>query len=207
MNKIVNNKKKAGIRAGLVVALVIGLTFAYITLPSLQLVQDKDTKSWHVIWESNLAHAAEANPGAGAGGILEIFFVNHTATPTTAYNENTSATIEGWCTTAKLGYASADDFNTELAHSVAFDVVVRVRGNATMCERDGDWFPADLKVEWTSADLGIGADTDMTGVITLNNTALPYLYMNFYDDNGAAGFTLPKDASYDITSIKLSAYY
>jgi hypothetical protein len=204
MNKIVTNKKKAGIRVGLILALVIGMTFAYITLPSPQLIQDPNTKSWHVIWESNLASAAEANPGAGAGGILEIYFVNHTDTVTT---QNTTATIEGWCTAAGLGYASADNFNTELAHSVAFDVCVRVRGNETMCDRGGNWFPADLKVEWTSADLSVGADTAMVGAITLNNTALPYLYMNFEDDNGDAGFTLSKDGTAQITSIKFSAYF
>jgi hypothetical protein len=179
------------------------MTFAYITLPSPQLVQDPNTKSWHVIWESNLVSAAEANPGAGAGGILEIYFYPHDADPATTYTENTTATLEA----ASLGWANADNFNTELEHSTLFDVVVRVRGNETMCDRGGNWFPADLKVEWTSADLSIGADTAMTGVITLNNTALPYLYMNFYDNNGAAGFTLAKDGSATISSIKFSAYY
>lgn len=200
MNSKITNKKKAGFRAGFIIALVIGMTFAYLTLPTPKL----DTKSWHIVWEGNMAQADEANPGAGAGGILEIFFINHTDAVTT---QNTSATIEGWCDAAGLGYVSADDFNTELAHSVAFDVCVRVRGNETMCDRGGNWFPADLKVEWTSADLGIGADTAMVGVVSYNNTAANYLWMNFEDDNADAGFTLPKDASYDITSIKLSAYY
>jgi hypothetical protein len=178
------------------------MTFAYITLPTPKLVNDG--KTWHVLFEGNLASAAEADPGAGAGGILEIYLINHTDAVTT---QNTTATIEGWCDAAGLGYASADDFNTELAHSVAFDVCVRVRGNATQCKRGAIWHGGDLKVEWTCSGLSVGADTAMVGAITYNNTGASYLWMNFEDDNSNAGFTLPKDASYDITSIKFSAYY
>jgi hypothetical protein len=203
MNKIAN-KKKAGFRAGLVITLVIGMLF---TIQNVSIQQDKDTRSWHIVWEGNMAQAAEANPGAGAGGILEIYFYPHAADPATTYTENTTATIEAACTAAGLGYASADNFNTELAHSVAFDVVVRVRGNKTQCWRLTKFFDSDLKVEWTSADLSIGADTAMTGVISYNNTGQDYLWMNFYDNNGHAGFTLAKDGTAQITSIKLSAYF
>jgi len=202
MNKI-NDKKKAGMRAGLVIALVTGMMFAYLTIPHPHLEQD-DGKSWHVVWESNLADAAEANPGVGAGGILEIYYINHTDAVTT---QNTTTTIEGWCNAAGLGYASADNFNTELAHSVAFDVCVRVRGNATQCKRGTVWHGGDLKVEWTCAGLGVGADTAMEGVITYNNTGASYLWMNFEDDNSNAGYTLAKDQTIAISSIKFSAYY
>lgn len=198
--------KRTAVKVGAVIGIFVSLIFAGSGMYP-HIVQDVDTRSWHVIFEGNLASAAEADPGSGAGGILEVFFINHTATPATAYDENTSATLESWCTAAGLGYASADDFNVELAHTVTFDVVVRVRGNATMCERAGDWFDADLKVEWTSSDLGISADTDMTGVVSYNNTAAPYLWMNFYDTNGGSGFTLSKDETNTISSIKFSAYY
>jgi hypothetical protein len=197
------SRKARVIRPVVVIAFVIAMMVGYATLPRPVLEQD-DEKTWHVIFEGNMASAAEANPGAGVGGILEIFFVNHTDEDC---SENDSATIEGWCDAADLGYASADDFNVELANSVAFDIIVRVRGNVTMCDRGGDWFPADLKVEITSADLGLGADTAMTGTVTLNNTALDYLYMNFEHDNADAGFTLSKDEVNQITSIKFSAYY
>lgn len=194
------NKKKAGIRTGLVIALVLGMLF---TVQNISIQQDKDTKSWHIVWEGNMAQAAEANPGAGAGGILEIFFYPHDADPATTYAENTSATLEA----ASLGWANADDFNTELPHSTLFDVVVRVRGNQTQCWRINKYYDTDLRVRWTSADLSVGADTVMTGVISYNNTGVSYLWMNFYDNNGAAGYNLPKDTSYDITSIKFEAYY
>lgn len=199
--------KKAGIRIGLVVALVMGMSFAYIALPMPKLIQDEYTESWHIVWEGPLTALAEANPGEGVGGILEVFITNHSATPDTTYLQNTSATIEGWCTAAGFGYATADATNIDTAHSTAFDVVVRVRGNETMCDRDGDWFDADLKVEWTCADLSVGADTAMTGVVTLNNTGLNYLYMNFYDDNSGSGYTIGKGDTVEITSIKFSAYY
>lgn len=203
--KKIVNKKKAGVRAGLVIALVMGMMFVYTTLPVPQIKMDE--RGWHVVWEGNLAQAAEGNPGSGAGGILEIFFINHTASPATCYDTNSSSDMEAWCTAAHLGYTSADDFNTELAHSVAFDVVVRVRGNHTQCYRTDKFYHTDLKVEWTCAGLSIGADTAMTGVVSYNNSGGTYLYMNFYSNGGGSGFTLSKDQSIAITSIKFSAYY
>lgn len=198
-------KKKAGFRVGLIVALVVGMMFSYMTLPQPTIVHDE--RGWHVVWEGSFAQAAEADPGAAAGGILEIFFINHSASPDTTYTVNTSATLETWCTAAGLGYASADDFNFELAHSVDFDVVIRVRGNQTQCYRTDHWHPQDLRVRWTSSDLSVSADTVMTGVVSYNNSAQPYLWMNFYDDNSGSGFSLSKDQSVDITSIKFEAYY
>jgi hypothetical protein len=203
-------KSKAGrLRPWLVIGLVIGIMVSYMTFPHPQLVQDEETGSWHIIFDGNLAQAAEANPGAGAGGILEIYFVNHSATNHSSASCNVSATIEGWCNAANLGYANADDFNVELAHSTAFDICIKVRGNETQCDRGGNFCDTDLRVRITSADLSIGADTVLTGTILHNDTNDDYLWMMFETkgDNPYAGFTLPKDASYDITSIKFEAYY
>jgi len=199
------NKKKAGIRSGIVIALVIGIMFSYATVPHPQITQDN--RGWHVIWEGNLVQAAEADPGSSVGGILEIFFINHSATPDTTYTVNDSSVFETWCTAGGLGYVSADDFNLELSHSTLFDVVVRVRGNATQCWRDTQWQDTDLRIRWTCADLSVGADTVMTGVVSQNDSGDPYIWMNFYDDNSGSGFSLTKDSSADITSIKFEAYY
>lgn len=203
MNRDKLKDKARSIRLPVVIAFIIGgLIFAY-NIPHPQLVQD-DGKSWHVIWEGNLAQAAEATLGAGEGGILEIYFVNHSATHV---YPNLTTTIEGWCDGAGLGYANADDFNVELAHSTLFDVVVKVRGNKTQCWRTDKFYDIDLRVRWTSSDLSVGADTAMTGTVLTNNTGYDYLWMAFYDANSGSGFSLPKDTTYDIDSIKFEAYY
>jgi len=185
--------------------IIIGVMFCLIWMGAGPYPQLRDDgKSWHIIWEGSFGQAAEAELTSGAGGILEIFFVNHSGS---ALTENTSATIEGWCDDNGLGYASADDFNVELAHSTLFDVGIKVRGNKTQCWRSDKFYDTDLRVRWTSADLSVGADTAMTGVILDNSTDNTYLWMMFYDDNSGSGFSLSKDASVDITSIKFEAYY
>ena len=188
--------------------IVIGVMFCLIWMgagPYPHLVNDGP--SWHIVWEGSFGQAAEADLGSGVGGILEIFFANHSAAPATCYDENDSSVIEGWCDTAGLGYANADDFNVELAHSTTFDVVIRVRGNKTQCWRSDKFYDTDLRVRWTSADLSVGGDTEMTGVVSQNDSGIDFLYMNFYDDNSGSGYSLSKDASADITSIKFEAYY
>jgi len=199
-------KKKIDIRYGVVAFLVIGIMFSYTVLPRPVLEQDEN-KSWHIIWEGTLAEAAEADPGSGNSGILEVFIINHTATPDTAYAENTSATLEGWCTANNLGYASADDSNIDIAHSTSFDIVVRVRGNQTHCYRTDKFFHTDLRVRITSSDLSIGADTEATCVVTHNDSSDDFIHCNFYEDNSGSGFTISKDSTNEIDNIKFEAYY
>lgn len=186
----------------IILALIIGAGLALTgMIPYLE--YEEDTRSWHIVWEGNLAQATEANPGAGAGGILEIFFYPHVANPNTVYAENNSAILEA----NSLGWANADDFNVQLPHSTPFDIVVRVRGNATQCKRGNIWWDSDLRVRITSSDLGIATDTVMTGIVTRNNSADPFLWMNFYINNTGLGYTLSKDQIAQITSIKFEAYY
>jgi len=195
----------SGKKAGVLTVFMIGVVCAIVVVSSsLNSGVLDDDKSWHVIYEYTPLTPLGAEGSPTGGGILEIFFINSSSSAATDYATNTSSTLEDWCTAAGLGWENADDFSCELAHSVNFDVVVRVRGNASQCKRDTTWFSTDLKVEWTCADLGVGADTAMTGLVTMNNSDFTYLYMNFYD---AGPFTLSKDETNTITSIKFSAYY
>lgn len=205
MKKEKNKKyKKAGFGTGMVIMLVIGMMFGYMAVqPQLQV----DERGWHVLFSGNLAQAAEADPGAGASGILEIFIVNHSAAPSDAYNENTSATIEGWCTANGLGYATADDSDVEIAYDTTFDIVVRVRGNTTHCYRTDKFYDTDLNVTITSADLSISADTDCTRVVSSNDTGYDFIYVNFYLNNGGSGYTISKGSTAEIQNIKFAAYY
>ena len=194
-------KKKMDIRYGVVAFLVIGIMFSYTVLP--RPVLEQDGKSWHIIWEGSLAEAAEADPGSGASGILEIFIYPHSGEPGTTYAENTSATLEA----GALGYASADDSNIDIAHSTEFDIVVRVRGNQTHCYRTDKFYHTDLRVRITSSDLSISADTEATCVVSRNDSSEDFIWCNFYDDNSGSGFTISKDATSEIDNIKFEAYY
>ena len=200
-----------GIRIGMVLFLVT-VIFVLGMFPHPVIEQIDDGRSWHVIWEgslSDLVQAAEADPGAGASGILSVYFTNNTATPDTAYNENDSATLEAWCAAAGLGYANADDANVEIDHSTDLDIVVRVRGNKTHCWNGTAFIDAYLRVRVSSADLNLAADTVSTGVPSYNDSGMTYLWVNFYidEDQGAANLNIARDETAEITSIKYEAYY
>jgi hypothetical protein len=179
-------------------ALVIGMMFSYVTFwQNVSVVQDEDTRSWHVIWEGSLAEAGEADPGAGNSGILEIFIYETGGTYTTNLTEGDAST---------LGWASADATEIDVAHSTAFDVVVKVRGNATHCKRDAVWFNTDLRVRITWSDESLTDEVCEMAEIE-NNTANTYLWLNFYIDNSDSGYTLSKSQTTEIQNIKFEAYY
>lgn len=209
--KIRNKQKerKAGISLGIVSGLIIGILLLYSTMPVPVIVPTDDGKSWHIIFEGNLVQAAEATPGAGVGGILEVFFVNKSANPATDYARNDSSELETWATAANLGYASVDDFNLEIEHSVDFTIVVRVRGNETMCNRVDDFMDEYLRVNITSADLNINALTAMSPLVTFNDTSKKSIWMNFYleQDAAAGNLNIARDETAQITAIVFSAYY
>ena len=196
-------EKKAGVKLGTVIGIFLIAVMLVITAPQPKIEQP----GWHVIWEGNFAEAAEANPGAGNSGILDIYFVNLTSPSLATFEVNNSATIEGWCTENGLGFANADDFNVELSHSVDFMVGVKVRANKTHAYRTDKFFHTDVRVRWTSSDLSVSADTVMSCAINTNETDNSFIWLTFYDDNSGSGYSLNKDQSAEITSIKLEAYY
>ena len=207
------NSRKAGFRSmAFVSILVIGIMVSYMTLPTPVLEQDTETGSWHIVWEGNLAQAAEADPGAGASGFLSVYFHPHQADSMTNYMENSSSNLETNCTDADLGFANADATEVDLVHSTGFDVLFRVKGNATNCKVGAVWYDTNLKIQWTCAGLSVGADTELTvsageAKTTANTSAFGCLYMNFFDTNSGAGFTITQDQTIEITSIKLLGYF
>jgi len=204
-------RTKAGVYLGTLIGAVI--ITATVFLANMNVIVEEepepveDTRRWRNIFTWTPT-AGEANPGAGASGILEIYFVNHSTTPPF---ENTTATIEGWAAnigaTPFLGWNNTDNFMQQLQHSTTFDIIVRVRGNATHCNRTTFWYTTDLNVTLSCVDLGVGVNTSMTGVATQNGTG-SYLWMNFYHKGpGGAGFTLSKGQTVQITRIAFDAYY
>ena len=211
--------RKAGVSWATVVGVMV-IVFMFVTqmIPIPVLVQEDD-KTWHVIWEGSLAEATEAALGEGASGFLEIFFVNHTATPATAYDTNVSSQIEGWCNTSldadgaagttNHAYAIADAFRLQVKHSTLMDVVVRVRFNRTHAWNGTMFHPADCRVNITASGGGITilGTVSGTNVVTGNSTGYGALYLNVYWDNAAAGYQLSKGQECSISSISIQAKY
>lgn len=203
------NKKKM-YKAGLVSLVFVGFVGAILIMTQVGNVipEQEKVRSWHMVaeWTPLSPLFADADPGAGAGGILNIFMVNHSSVGN--LTENTSATVEGWCDANDLGYCNADDSEVDIAHSTDFDFGIKVRANATQAKRAAVWFDTDVRVRVTSADLGLSADTVLTGHILQNNTNDDYIWMMFEtkaDDTN--GFSISKDSTNEVTSIKFECYY
>jgi hypothetical protein len=174
----------------------------------------KVDEEWHIIWQGNLVDAAEAVLGSGPSGFLEIFFVNHSATPLTAYDTNNSASFETWAdahiaATGSHAYANADNFNLELRHSVAFDVVVRVRFNRTHAWDGAKFIGADTRVNVTVSGGGVTISGLVSGtnVVSYNNTGEQYIWINVYWNGAGAGYTLLKGQTCVISQISIQARY
>jgi len=209
-----SNFRKAGVHLGTIIGIFI---VCFILIMNIQVEQEEHTRTWHVIWQGSLAEAAENSPVAGATGWLQIFFVNHTATPDTAYDENTSSTIEGWCTANMAGktpYGTADEFRVELDNLVSFDIVVRARWNATHAKNATifDDSRCRIRMNFTCTSWADGEDkaalTEGNLTVSYNNSGAAYIWCNVYwnaDDYG--GYQLNPDAVLTIPMISIEAEY
>ena len=186
------NYKAAGISLGTISAVVIAVMFVFFTAPRPQLVTDDG--EWHVIWHGNLVMAAENTTiAADEGGFLEILWLNHTATPATAYDVNDSSVMEGWADANNLGYANADNFSVELAHTTTWDIVVRCQFNSSQCN-NGELSRVRCAINITAGDNVMGGGTNATGRINTSYGAYNnMMWVNFYWTNGGAGYSLSPD--------------
>lgn len=199
-------------KAGLVSVMVAGMLFAGFVYYDIYLNNPEPyEKSWKVVykWTPGMP-LGEATPGAGNSGILEVFFINHSADKYYT-QENTSATLEGHCTANNLGYADADDTEVDLAHSTSFDILVKVCGNATHCKRGATWYDSDLNVTITWSDKSMTNDqpdgNTTYPLAAMNTSGFTLLYVIFYWDNGGSGYTINKGQTSEIASIEFAAYY
>lgn len=146
--------------------------------------------------------AADGDPGAGASGMLEIFIYPHDADPAVTYASNLSSAS---------AYASRNTWNGTLTGDVpydtAFDIVIKVRFNTTHAynSTSSAWEIALVRANITCADLSIGALTAMSKAqIT---TTATYMWVNFYMNNGGAGYTRTHGVNTNVTSLVIQAYY
>jgi len=190
---------KAG---GLVYSICIGLVVGILFFSGLSTTMEYVApKSWHII-----ALASEANPGAGKGGILEVYFINFSA-PGKVPNVNLTTTMEGWAATVGYsGWNNTATYTQKLRQGVKFYIVCRVRGNATMCKRTV-WQDTDLRCRFSCAGLGYASLTNMSRYVSGNNSGWSMLYVNFYINNSNAGFSLTKGQTITNVVTELDAYY
>jgi hypothetical protein len=202
INEVLEMKTEKGKRFTLgtllTVGLVVGLLVAMQTVPN-----SLNIPGWNTI-----ASASDGNPGTGASGVLEIFIYAHQAVPATAYAANLSS-VSPSC------YASRNTLNGactgNVPYATTFDIVVKCRYNATHAYNTTGsvWMLTWVKGLITSANLAIGADTQMTAVQIGSNAT--YLWVNFWiaDSDGGAGsgFTITHGQVVNATSFKMQAYF
>lgn len=138
----------------------------------------------------------DANPGDNSG-FFTFMIYPHQANPATTYASNLSNAS---------AYEFSDIGNTsctgETPYGTAFDIYVK----CGVTNEDGYWTENQTRnpaYNWcllTCADLGIGANTNMTEVFIANNSA--YAWYGYYLNNGHAGYTISEGESFNVTSVK-----
>lgn len=186
--------KKKSIRWGFVFTIIVMIGMASLMTPVV------DEKGWHTIIDT--ASATEADPGAGASGILSVYIMPESFAD---YTQNTSGTLE----TASWNYANADAQNVDTNHTDDFGILVRCRINKTHCWDGAKFIGVYCRVRISSANLNLAVDTVMTAYVSFNSTLKDYIWMNFWlsQDQGASNLNIIRDETAEITSIKLEAYY
>jgi len=188
------DRKKAGVAIGTILGtiFVFGLLIGF-NIQDIVPTSVETEEMWQkvYIWTP----LAEGDPGTGASGFLEIFFINHSTEAATCYDENSSSTLESWCVANMAGktpYGTADEFDVELASEVSFDIVVRVRFNKTHAWETDKFNGGDCDCQITTsctswADGEDDANTSATyHVESRNDTGEDYIWINFVwdaDDN------------------------
>jgi len=130
------------------------------------------------------------HPQPDASGVLVVRVRAHEALPGTAYATNiTNAT--------SFAYGQRNTSMTgECPRGTLFDVVATVRFNRSDIENVTTFMLTYARMNWTCAVLGVGALTSMTAV-NISDQALgerlEYMFVNFYDNNGGAGWSIGAD--------------
>ena len=145
-----------------------------------------------------LAPLADATPG-DVSAFLTYMVYPHDATPDTTYASNLSNAT---------AYEFSDIGNTtcqgETPYSTTFDLVVKVQATNEDGYFTGNQSRSDGYV-WchlTCADLGIGADTNMTEVFMTGINSTETVYYTYYLNNAGAGYTITEGQDFNVTSVK-----
>lgn len=210
MKKIDIKYKKAGMMIGIIGTFFIAGILILTELSPVVVVE----RRWQMvdIWTPI---ASEGNPGSGASGFLEIFFMNTSSADSLGYGLNTSSTHETWCSANMVGktpYANADNFNVEIESEKTFVFMVRTRYNKTHVWDATKFIDtrADCQITVSSSNWAVGsniANASGTKYITRNNTGEDYLWINWVWDNGGTGYQLADDGTITISEIYIEAEF
>lgn len=149
----------------------------------------------------------DADPGAGASGVLVVYIYPYQADPGTAYASNL---------TAGNAYEYNDGLNASCGSNVpyetAFDIVVKVRANTThaYCSSNSTWVLEWVRANLTCSDLSITATTmeeqNISGT-EANDMIFVHYYLQDADGGAGTGFTIGHGQSVNVTHFRFEAYY
>ena len=205
-------ERQKRIKAGIIIGFVL---IATVVFGSVVVREQTNPETGIATMKISMGNAvAEYSPGAGDvdSGWLEIYIINHTAAPETAFNENTSATLESWCTAAGLAYADADEFSETITSETSFDIVIRGRWNVTHAYNFDQFEDSRCRIKLTADcdDWAVGAaisDIEGTLVVTTNISTDDFIWCNVYWDNSGTGYQIKDGATLTITEISIEAEY
>jgi len=205
--KVINKRLLFGSIA--VAMLVVGATFGIVSILSVdntidekiieEIIIPEKPRTWHEL-------GSDASPGAGDSGVINVYIYPHSADPGTDYATNLT---EGAAYAHFDGTPSLDEaLDGNVPYDTEFDIVVRCRYNNTHAYNSTTpgWDMTYVKALMTCADLSIGADTEMSEV-QVATAGTTYMWVQFYVNNAAAGYTIAHGETVNVTSFKQQAYY
>lgn len=169
---------------------------------------DDTVESWMTVQSFSLDALGEADPGGdGESGFLSIFLLNYTGSdPTTALLHNET----DWSAAGNVSaYADADAFSEDTIAGAGFYFVVRVRMNKTHCYDAGDaqFVHTRVRVNLTTSGDETIAGTSGTVIVSQNDSADDFIWLNYYWDDADDGYRVTTDGSITVSEIKIEAKY
>ena len=179
-------------------ALAVGAVVAMVFMFSANIDEitiDEAIRKWNPL--------ADADPGAGNCGVVNIHIYPHDAAPATTYGSNIT---EGNSYT--YGHANTTfGQNGYVPYDTTFDIVIRYRFNSTVAKAttNNTWMLSWVNMTIRIPDLGINANTTMSKV---NITTTPnYMWVSFYMNNGGAGYTITHGQNVSYAKFTPYAYW
>jgi len=204
MKKIKENRivKEAGDRK----AMTFGTTIAVIIVaamfilvysaPKPIMVQD-DEGDWHILWQGNLASAAEYSGfTVGNTSWLATFILDYAEDPDLVLMSNaTNGAYDAWGNVS--GYQNADNADAmDLPSEDPGYFVVRAVFNRTHVYDTDKFMDNRASIRLTVSGDETISDVEGTRVPSQNETDDDYIYINFYWDDAVDGYRITDDGTF-----------
>ena len=208
------NKKKilgSAMFTTLVIGVVVGLMLTTSVEETIidQIIDDTiieeeivEEKTWNTLPLGELLQT-----GNTAGGFVACYIHAHAAAPATEYAlnlTNTSGRVMAYG-----DYSNSSGMWGYVNHSTAFDIVIKVKANATMCQNTTTawWNISRLACYITAGNISVGPNAAMTCVNITAAQTPEFNWYNFYLNNGGAGYTITAGQQVNISLFYFQAYY